>query len=60
MRAFRATVTGVVVGAVYGAVIGGLSGWMGGLGTALMLPGMVLAGLFIGVAALGASVGEPN
>ena len=60
MRAFRATVTGAVVGAAYGALIGGLGGWLGGLGTGLMLPATVLAGLFIGVAALGASVGEPN
>ena len=60
MRAFRATLCGVGVGAIYGAIIGGVGGWMGGVGFGLLIPATVMAALFIGVAALGASVGEPN
>ncbi len=60
MRVLRATALGFFVGAVYGAVIGMVGGWIGGLGLALLAPATALAAVFIGVAALGASAGEPN
>ena len=60
MRAVKATLWGVVVGAAYGAAIGWIAGLAAGMGTSLILPCIVLSALFIGVAGLGGSIGEPN
>ncbi len=60
MRALKATLWGAVIGAAYGAAIGCLAGLIAGMGFSLTLPSAVLAALFIGIAGLGGSIGEPN